>query len=56
MNFRRFYVFDTILIKRLILIQFSCQTETLCDEQYYYKIIGTGMDQFGLSMNFLGIK
>ena len=28
----------------------------LGDKQYYYEIIGTGMDQFGLSMNFLGIK
>jgi hypothetical protein len=28
----------------------------LSDKQYYYEIIGTGMDQFGLTMNFLGIK
>jgi hypothetical protein len=28
----------------------------LSDKQYYYTIIGTRMDQFGLSMNFLGIK
>jgi hypothetical protein len=31
------------------------KTETLCDEQYYYKIIRTGIGQFGLNMNFLGI-
>jgi hypothetical protein len=28
----------------------------LSDKKYYYKIIGTGIDQFGLTMNFLGIK
>jgi hypothetical protein len=28
----------------------------LSDKQYYYEIIGTGMDQFGLTMNFLGIN
>jgi hypothetical protein len=32
------------------------KTVVLSDKQYYYKIIGTGMDQFGLTMNFLGIK
>jgi hypothetical protein len=29
MNFQRFYVFDTRLIKRLILIKFSCQTRDI---------------------------
>jgi hypothetical protein len=33
---------------------FHVQTEILSDEQYYYKITGTGMDQFGLNMKFLG--
>jgi hypothetical protein len=28
----------------------------LDDKQHYYKIIGTGMGQFGLQMNFLMIK
>jgi hypothetical protein len=28
----------------------------LIDKQYYYKIIETGIDQFGSSMNFLWIK
>jgi hypothetical protein len=28
----------------------------LSDKQYYYKIIETRMDQFGLNMNFLEIK
>jgi hypothetical protein len=49
-------VFGTILIKRSILIQFHVKTETLYDEQYYYKIVETRMDQFGLNMNFLEIK
>jgi hypothetical protein len=30
--------------------------ETLCDAQYYYKIIETRLDKFGLNMNFLWIK
>jgi hypothetical protein len=28
----------------------------LSDEQYYYQIIGTGMNKFGLHMTFLLIK
>jgi hypothetical protein len=28
----------------------------LSDKQYYYEIIGTGMDKKGARMNFLGIK
>jgi hypothetical protein len=28
----------------------------LFDREYYYKIIGTGMDQFGVHMHFLQIK
>jgi hypothetical protein len=44
MNFQRFYVLGTRLIKRLILIWFHVKIETICDKQHYYKIIGTGMD------------
>jgi hypothetical protein len=29
------------------------KTETLNDEEYYYKILETGMVQFGAKMNFL---
>jgi hypothetical protein len=32
------------------------KTETQDDKQRYYKIVGTEMGQFGLSMNFLQIK
>jgi hypothetical protein len=53
MNFLRFYVFNTRLTKRLILIQFSCQTVALYNEQQYYKTIEIGMDLFRLNMNFL---
>jgi hypothetical protein len=35
---------------------FHVKTMVLGDKQYYYEIIGTGMDQFGLTMNFLGIN
>jgi hypothetical protein len=30
--------------------------QRLGDAQHHYKILGIGMDQFGLNMNFLGIK
>jgi hypothetical protein len=32
---------------------FHVQTETQGDKQHYYKIIGIGMNSFGISMNFL---
>jgi hypothetical protein len=32
------------LIRRSILLLFSCQTAVLIDKQKYYKIIGIGMD------------
>jgi L-cystine uptake protein TcyP (sodium:dicarboxylate symporter family) len=32
------------------------KTEIQGDKQHYYKIIGIGMDQFGVHMNFLGFK
>jgi hypothetical protein len=31
------------------------KTETLNDKEYYYKILETGMVQFGAKMNFLWI-
>jgi hypothetical protein len=31
------------------------KTETLNDEEYYYKILEIGMTQFGIKMNFLCI-
>ena len=31
------------------------KTETLNDEEYYYKILEIGMTQFGAKMNFLCI-
>jgi hypothetical protein len=35
---------------------FYVKTETLGDREYYYKILETGMVQFGVHMNFLPIK
>jgi hypothetical protein len=35
---------------------FHVKTVVLFDREYYYKIIGTGMVQFGSSMNFLQLK
>ena len=31
------------------------ETETLDGREYYYKILGTGMEWFGLKMDFLCI-
>jgi hypothetical protein len=33
MNFQRFYVLDILLSEKLILLLFSCQTETLGNKQ-----------------------
>jgi hypothetical protein len=35
---------------------FHVKTVVLFNREYYYKIIGTGMVQFGSSMNFLQLK
>ena len=45
------------LIQDLVLAKFKCgfhaKTEAQNDEEYYYKILETGMVQFGAKMNFL---
>jgi hypothetical protein len=35
---------------------FHVKTVVLFNREYYYKIIGTGMVQFGVHMHFLQIK
>jgi hypothetical protein len=35
---------------------FHVKTVVLFNREYYYKIIGTGMDQFGVHMHFLRMK
>jgi hypothetical protein len=34
-------------------MSFHVKTEALMARQYYYKNLGTGMDQFGVHMHFL---
>ena len=53
MNFLRFNMIKIGLSERLNFLLFSCQTETLNDREYYYKILEIGMVQFGAKMNFL---
>jgi hypothetical protein len=53
MNFLRFNVLEMGLNEKSIFLLFYVKTETLNDRQYYYKKLGTGMDQFGVHMHFL---
>jgi hypothetical protein len=43
-EFPKFFVFYIRLIRGSNLLLFYVKTETLGDQQYYYKIIKTGMD------------